>query len=121
MSIDFRGRLGGVRPLDTNNWNLIANVMEGQRYYVSHIIVCNMTGGALTFRIYASQGVGSSDSEVYAQYYDKNIAANDTIIAELGIYINVGETLVVRASAGDSITFTAHGYLEDISSKGAEG
>lgn len=80
---------------------------------ITAIFVCNTSGGALTFRIFHDVG-GSTYATSNALYYDEAINANTT--REIffrtdsgGIMLAADDTLGVRTSAADDITFSIYG------------
>lgn len=71
--------------------------------------LANRTAGAITVRLAVENAVGSppspSDSEFI--YYGLSIAANTT--QRTTLVLNAADSIVVWASAGSSITASAHG------------
>lgn len=73
----------------------------------SSLVVCNRTAGPLTFRVSVRVNGADADDKQYL-YYDKEIAANDTIGAVLGLTLNKGDAVYVYASAL-GLTFSLFG------------
>ena len=65
---------------------------------VSSIVVCNRTGSAITFRLSVhDEGAGADDKQYL--YYDKSVAANDSLTIVIGITLNQTDVIKVYASA----------------------
>jgi hypothetical protein len=64
---------------------------------VSSLVVCNRTGGALSFRVSVRVGGASADDSQYL-YYDKNLAANESFSAVLGLTLQQSDVVTVYAS-----------------------
>ena len=60
-------------------------------------MVCNRTGGAVSFRLSIHVNDASADDKQYL-YYDKSVAANETFTAVLGL--TLGQNDVVKVYAG---------------------
>tara|TARA_R110002020_G_scaffold429330_1_gene638883 strand:+ start:254 stop:592 length:339 start_codon:yes stop_codon:yes gene_type:complete len=67
---------------------------------VSSIVAANRTGSAITFRLSAHvEGAGADDKQYL--YYDKSVAANDSLTIVIGITLNQKDVLKVYTSAVD--------------------
>ena len=107
------GKLASLRP---------ANSTEAQLYLVpaateiSGVLrVCNQNSVSVTCRVAhttAAHGDVAADTDDFL-WYDKNIPANDTI--EISIHANATETVRVRASIADLISFHLSGQKKVIS------
>lgn len=80
----------------------------------TRIFVCNNTANPVTFRLYHDDD-GSTMSLDTALFYDKSIAANDTleIVGHMNMSgIQVGEkgTIGIQSGTADALTFTGYGY-----------
>jgi hypothetical protein len=64
---------------------------------VSSLVICNRTGGALTYRVSVHVEDAAASNEQYL-YYDKTIAANETFSAVLGLTLNQSDVVKVYAS-----------------------
>ena len=64
---------------------------------VSSLVICNRTGGALTYRVSVHVADAAASNEQYL-YYDKTLAANETFSAVLGLTLNQGDVVKVYAS-----------------------
>ena len=64
---------------------------------VRSFVVCNRTGGAVSFRLSIHVNDASADNKQYL-YYDKSVAANETFTAVLGL--TLGQNDVVKVYAG---------------------
>ena len=67
---------------------------------VSSIVVCNRTGSAITMRISVHVAGAGADDKQYL-YYDKSVAANDTLNIVIVITLNQTDVVKVYASAVD--------------------
>jgi len=64
----------------------------------SSLIVCNRTGGALTFRV-AVRVAGETLTNKQYIYYDRSIAINTSFTAVLGMTLGPADVVTVYASA----------------------
>jgi hypothetical protein len=64
----------------------------------STLVVCNRTGGSLTFRVSVAP-LGASDSLEQYLYYDTKILKNDSIFATIGLTLAATDVVRVYASA----------------------
>jgi|TARA_R100001480_G_scaffold106022_1_gene108328 hypothetical protein len=67
---------------------------------VSSIVAANRTGSAITFRLSVHVEGASADDKQYL-YYDKSIAANDSLTIVIGITLNQTDVVKVYTSAVD--------------------
>ena len=67
---------------------------------VSSIVAANRTGSAITFRLSVHAGGASADDKQYL-YYDKSVAANDSLTIVIGITLNQTDVIKVYTSAVD--------------------
>jgi len=74
---------------------------------VSSLVVCNRTVGALNFRVSVAVSGATTANKQYL-YYDKEVAANDSFTAVLGLTLNQGDIVRVYASAV-GLTFNMFG------------
>jgi len=99
-----------ARPADTNNATLYAAI-RGWAYRV-YVIVCNNTGGALTFRVFHDQD-GTTYSEATALAYDEALAANARVRVPSDGWIYMDEdgddNIGVRSSSANGLSFTLYG------------
>ena len=65
---------------------------------ISSFVACNRTGSAITFRLSAHVAGASADDKQYL-FYDKSVAANDTLTVVIGITLGQADVLKVYASA----------------------
>lgn len=93
-----------VANTDTNLYTCPAETSA----VVSSIVACNAKNAALTFRVAHVDGaIAVVAAEDYIAY-DKTIAANSYEGITLGICMEAGDSLLVRAS-GTEVTFIAWG------------
>lgn len=64
----------------------------------SSLIVCNRTGGALSFRLSIHVDNEAADNKQFL-YYDKSVAANESFTAVLGLTLNQNDVVKVYASS----------------------
>mgnify|MGYP003632942459 FL=1 len=67
---------------------------------ISSFVACNRTGSAITFRLSVHVIGASADDKQYL-FYDKSVAANDTLTVVIGITLGQADVLKVYASAVD--------------------
>ena len=67
---------------------------------ISSIVAANRTGSAITFRLSVHVAGAGADDKQYL-YYDKSVAANDSLAIVIGITLNQEDVLKVYASAVD--------------------
>ena len=67
---------------------------------ISSFVACNRTGSAITFRLSVHVVGASADDKQYL-FYDKSVAANDTLTVVIGITLGQADVLKVYASAVD--------------------
>lgn len=111
--------LGQVRPADTNNATLFAADQVGVE--VTRIVVCNVSGGAATCRVFHDVG-GAAFDQSNALRYDVNVPGGSfiEIIGEsmgAGLQLEAGDAIGVRSSVADALTFTAYGVTEKLADR----
>ena len=99
--------LGQAAPSDTNLTDLYT-VPDATVTTVSSIAACNRSGGALTFRV-AVRPSGATVANKHYIYYDKAVAANDTVFIIVGITLSDDDIVSVRSSSADNISFSIFG------------
>ena len=65
---------------------------------ISSFVACNRTGSAITFRLSVHVAGASADDKQYL-FYDKSVAANDTLTVVIGMTLGQTDVLKVYASA----------------------
>lgn len=98
--------LGQAAPTTTATTDLYT-VPNLNQTTVSSLVVCNRTGGALTFRVSVHVAGAAASNEQYL-YYDKTVAANDSFTAVLGLTLNQSDEVKVNASA-NGLSFNMFG------------
>lgn len=73
----------------------------------SSLVVCNRNGTAITFRVSIHVNDAAADNKQFI-YYDKQVDANDTLAAILGITLNQNDVVKVYAS-GTGVSFNLFG------------
>jgi len=98
--------LGQAAPTTTATTDLYT-VPNLNQTTVSSLVVCNRTGGALTFRVSVHVAGAAASNEQYL-YYDKTVAANDSFTAVLGLTLHQSDEVKVNASA-NGLSFNMFG------------
>jgi hypothetical protein len=88
--------LGQSAPAATTTTTLYT-VPNLNQTTVSSLVICNRTGGALTYRVSVQVADAAADDKQYL-YYDKTLAANETFSAVLGLTLNQSDVVKVYAS-----------------------
>ena len=65
---------------------------------ISSFVACNRTGSAITCRLSVHVAGASADDKQYL-FYDKSVAANDTLTVVIGMTLGQTDVLKVYASA----------------------
>ena len=91
--------LGQVDPSATTTTTLYT-VPDKTMTTVSSIVAANRTGSAITFRLSVHVEGASADDKQYL-YYDKSVAANDSLKIVIGITLNQSDVVKVYTSAVD--------------------
>jgi len=89
--------LGQVDPSATTTTTLYT-VPDKTMTTVSSIVAANRTGSAITFRLSVHVEGASADDKQYL-YYDKSVAANDSLTIVIGITLNQTDVVKVYTSA----------------------
>jgi len=98
----------GATTVVANTDTTLYTVPAGTSAVVSSVVACNRGAGAHTFRIAHVDGaIGVVANEDYI-FYDKAVAANDSEPFTLGIAMEAGDTLLVRADHAE-VNFIAWG------------
>ena len=110
--------LGQNRPSATTNATLFTAQIGVE---ITRIIVVNTSGGAATFRLFHDVG-GSTYDESNALRWDVSLAAGE--FAEIigssegaGLQLEVGDTIGIRTSVANALTFTAYGVTERLAER----
>ena len=91
--------LGQLDPSATTTTTLYT-VPDKTMTTVSSIVAANRTGSAITFRLSVHVEGASADDKQYL-YYDKSVAANDSLTIVIGITLNQTDVVKVYTSAVD--------------------
>ena len=91
--------LGQVDPSATTTTPLYT-VPDKTMTTISSIVAANRTGSAITFRLSVHVDGAGADDKQYL-YYDKSVAANDSLTIVIGITLNQDDVLKVYTSAVD--------------------
>ena len=89
--------LGQLDPAATTT-TVLYTVPDMTQTTISSIVAANRTGSAITFRLSVHvAGAGADDKQFL--YYDKSVAANDSLAIVIGITLNQTDVLKVYTSA----------------------
>jgi len=91
--------LGQIDPSATTVTTLYT-VLDMTQTTVSSIVAANRTGSAITFRLSVHVAGASADDKQYL-YYDKSVAANDSLAIVIGITLNQADVVKVYTSASN--------------------
>ncbi len=91
--------LGQLDPAATTT-TVLYTVPDMTQTTISSIVAANRTGSAITFRLSVHVGGAGADDKQYI-YYDKSVAANDSLSIVIGITLNQTDVLKVYTSAVD--------------------
>ena len=91
--------LGQLDPSATTTTTLYT-VPDLTQTTISSIVAANRTGSAITFRLSVHVAGAGADDKQYL-YYDKSVAANDSLTIVIGITLNQADVLKVYTSAVD--------------------
>ena len=91
--------LGQVDPAATTT-TVLYTVPDKTQTTVSSIVVANRTGSAITFRLSVHVGGASADDKQFL-FYDKSVAANDSLSIVIGITLDQTDVIKVYTSAVD--------------------
>jgi len=91
--------LGQLDPAATTT-TVLYTVPDMTQTTISSIVAANRTGSAITFRLSVHVAGAGADDKQYI-YYDKSVAANDSLSIVIGITLNQTDVLKVYTSAVD--------------------
>ena len=91
--------LGQLDPSATTTTPLYT-VPDKTMTTISSVVAANRTGSAITFRLSVHVDGAGADDKQYL-YYDKSVAANDSLTIVIGITLNQDDVLKVYTSAVD--------------------
>ena len=91
--------LGQLDPAATTTTTLYT-VPDKTQTTLSSIVAANRTGSAITFTLSVHVAGAGADDKQYL-YYDKSVAANDSLTIVLGITLNQTDVVKVYTSAVD--------------------
>jgi hypothetical protein len=91
--------LGQLDPAATTT-TVLYTVPDKTQTTVSSVVAANRTGSAITFRLSVHVAGATADDKQYL-YYDKSVAANDSLTIVIGITLNQTDVIKVYTSAVD--------------------
>jgi len=98
------GRLAALRPANTDEAELY-EVDTGEEI-IANLFVCNQDSSDRTFRVAHTDSDGAASGEDWI-FYDQTIIANMTY--NIPINASAGETIRIKASVADKISFVLSG------------
>lgn len=105
--ISARDQLAQLMPTDTNAQVLLA-CSGSQKFAIGTVLVTNVTGDDLTYRIFHDKD-GTTYDTTTALFYDCTIRGNSTMHLSLLFAMNEAGNIAVRASQANSLNFTLYG------------
>jgi len=102
---DKYGRLAALRPADTNEAELY--LVPSDTQIVATLTICNQGGDARTYSVAHTDATGAATGEDWL-YVDNAIAANTTETVK-GLTLNAAESIRVKASVADLVSFVLAG------------
>lgn len=98
--------LAQARP---NTATVVALYSPAQRAIIKRVIICNTTAGASLFRMYLDDD-GSTFDESTALFWDKTVAAGETIFQDAYWAMdNPDGNVGVRSATAQALTYTLFG------------
>tara|TARA_R100000541_G_scaffold13454_2_gene22447 strand:- start:136 stop:474 length:339 start_codon:yes stop_codon:yes gene_type:complete len=91
--------LGQLDPAATTV-TVLYTVPDMTQTTVSSIVAANRTGSAITFRLSVHVAGAGADDKQYL-FFDKSVAANDSLSIVIGITLNQADVVKVYTSAVD--------------------
>ena len=91
--------LGQLDPAATTT-TVLYTVPDKTQTTVSSVVAANRTGSAITFRLSVHVAGATANDKQYL-YYDKSVAANDSLTIVIGITLNQTDVIKVYTSAVD--------------------
>lgn len=109
-------RLASAAPANTSNATLFTATLITE---ITRLHVCNLTGGAATFRLWHVPA-GGAVADQYALIYDFSMAANDWLAQEnfnvgTGLVLEPGDFLVIRSGTAGALAFNLYGLTPEVS------
>tara|TARA_R110000772_G_scaffold76180_2_gene164777 strand:+ start:805 stop:1149 length:345 start_codon:yes stop_codon:yes gene_type:complete len=100
--------LGQARENSTNAVN-VYTLAANTTVIIKAIILCNQTGGAVTFRVFADAD-GTTYDQSTAIQYDVALAANTTLVLDFFTALSTtGGSIGYRSSVANAVTITLFG------------
>jgi hypothetical protein len=99
-------RLAALRPADTNEAELYA--VAADEYIVASLHICNQSASDLSYSIAITDASGAAANEDWICY---NFPIQGTYAHKRNISIGDGDTIRVKSSSADEISFVLTGLL----------
>jgi len=111
-----RIQLGQLRPANTTAASLYTPSNNRTIGNIKSITVANTTAISADYRIFHDDA-GTTFDATTAMFFDVALGGNNTEVISFdddGIAIRFGGNLGVRTGTNDALTFTAHGFEEQV-------
>lgn len=113
MNLAPSTQLAQSRPSGTTAAAIYTPSRKAEILYIN---ICNSTGSAATFQLYHDDD-GTTYDQSTALYYNKSVAANDTITINAnmlggGLPVNVGGNIAFQTGTGSALTITLYGVTQ---------
>ena len=105
-----RRQLAQSTNTSTGTADILYSPPDGTETFIKQIYVCNSTASSAQFRFYHDEDGTKGLTAVAALFYDKTIAANDTLVIDTEIYMNDPDgELGIETSPTAALVFTLYG------------
>lgn len=106
---DQYGRQAALRPASTNETQLY--VCPAGRYFQGRISVCNQTGLSIDYSIARCAAGHGDNPALAADWRCFNVPVDPGPPHEVTVNMGAGETIRIKASQADSVSFILEGLL----------
>lgn len=79
----------------TGSWTTVYTVPSGKQAIIKNITLCNTTGSTATI------GIGAATFSIVSSGYSIN--ANDTVVLDLSVVLDAGQTITVTQGTANAI------------------
>jgi len=109
-------KIVSMRPDVNTPVTLVSAVMEEQRYFIHQIYCANTIDANRIFKLYYGKEGSTDNHNILVP--EVSLAAYESLVLDMGVYLNIGEAIAVETIAADSICFTVFGQLETVKGGG---
>jgi hypothetical protein len=111
--MNFGTILAQSRPTDTNATS-IYSPGAGEKAKITRVVVCETSGGAMTFSIFLDND-GTTYDQTTALYYGTALSANTVTLIEADWWMdNSSGNLAVKSGTGSAVTYTVFGEVTGV-------